>query len=211
MKETRRFLYGIVIMALAGWIILGCSSAKLTSTWRDPSYRRPPMKKILVIAARQDTLYRRVWEDELSTAIGARGVAVTQSYRLFSDAIPDTMRLSESVRREQFDGVLVVRPLPTELSARVVSGSSFAPAFAYSPYAYSYGFIYQYNLNPGYVGITKTVSNEVMLWSTSADDGHLVWGATGELIDPSSRELVRKETIKLIVPALGRQGFIPDK
>ncbi len=202
------------VFAVIGFVIIsimyfGCSSARLADTWRDPVYREPPMKKILVVAAKKNNVDRRIWEDILAEEISDHGVSTIPSYRLFADAIPDTQRLSETIRQEQFDGVLVIHKLPAGRSARVAPGYyQTVPVARYNYFTDSYDVVYQEVYRPGYVESTQIVRHEVMLYSTG-ENGHMVWGAIGELIDPSSRKAVRQEITKLIIPALAKQKLIP--
>src|SRR3954469_15220902 len=56
-------------LAVLGCLMLligGCSSAKITNTWRDPKFAGPiQFKKTVALAIHPDTTVRRVAEDEM--------------------------------------------------------------------------------------------------------------------------------------------------
>ncbi len=103
--------------------IVGCgSSTSLVNMWRDPAFTRGPMNNMLVIAIKKDPIRRRLWEDRFAADMTLRGVTVTPSYRLFPDAIPDTLQVVETVRAHKFDGVLTVRNTGTSTGHQLCPG-----------------------------------------------------------------------------------------
>ena len=70
-----------------------------------------PLKKILVIAVRKDAVWRRIWEDAFVAEFSNDGVKAIASYNLFPNALPDTNQVAGAVQENEFDGILVNRPL----------------------------------------------------------------------------------------------------
>jgi len=77
---------------------------------------------MLVVDVRKDAAKRRIWEDAFANALAKHGVAAISSYTLFPDAPPDTNQLITTVQTNGFDGMIVIRRLPTETDMRYVPG-----------------------------------------------------------------------------------------
>ena len=152
-----------------------------------------------------------MWEDGLAAELSMHKVAATPSYRLFPDAVPDTQHVVDAIREKKYDGVLVVRKLPTEKSARYIPGYAVTkPVIRYSPWTQTYYTIYRTIVEPPTVDTEKVVRHAIDVWATK-EPGALVWTGTGETLDPTSAEAVRREVTDLIVPELEHQGIIPAK
>lgn len=110
------------VIAMLASLDFGCVSSHITNMWKDPEFTSPPMTNVLVIAAKNNPVNRRLWEDEIVAALSAYGVSSVCSYRLFADSIPNPNQVGTAVREKKFDGVLFIRGLPTEISTTYVPG-----------------------------------------------------------------------------------------
>ena len=198
--------------AMLASIEFGCTPSQLTNMWRDPEFKNPPMTNMLVVAAKRNPVNRRLWEDEIVTALSAHGVASIPSYRLFADSIPDPNQVGTAVREKRFDGVLFTRRLPTEISTTYIPGAVKSEQITrYNPRTQTYTTFWRDVQQPGYTDTSKVVRHEVSVFAAGEEGGRLVWAGTGEMINPSSQEAVRDEVTGLIAPELARQGIIPAK
>ena len=199
------------LLALTGALlalVTGCASTNLADLWRDPDFSGPPMRNVFVIAMKRNRVQRRLWEDGFAAELSKRGVRVTPSYRLFPGAPPDTDRVEQTVRENDFDGVLIVRQLPTEIQRNYVPGyTSVYPVTYRHRWSGAYDTYFRQYYTPGYVERQKVVRYQVEMWS-ARDDGQIVWAGTSESIDPSSAVAVGREVGRLIVPELVKQRII---
>lgn len=200
------------VCATAAAAPLGCGgSSTLIDTWRDPTYQLGPSKKMLIIAIKNDALRRRIWEDGFAEGLSRHGVAVTPSYRIFPDTLPDTAQVIEAVQRDGYDGVLVAHRAETDTVNYVVPGyTTTEPVTTYNRWSNLYETHYRRVRHPDYIETETVVRHEVNFWSTK-DGGRLIWAGTGEVIDPASSQAVNHEITKRILPELERQGLIPPK
>ena len=76
-RQSRVCLLGAAILMLAA-----CASTTLTNSWRDPAYKGPLLKKVMVMAVSTQPSVRRVFEDEFVSELKAAGVEATASYTL---------------------------------------------------------------------------------------------------------------------------------
>jgi hypothetical protein len=194
-------------LVLAG--ISGCATtSSLSNMWKDPTSQLGPMKSVLVISMKPDPARRRLWEDGLATKIAKYGTTATPSYRLFPDRLPDTAAVVEAVRRDGYDGVLVISKADTTSYTNYVPGyTDVEPVARYNPWTYSYQTSYISVTQPGYEESGRIFRHEIHLWTTK-EGGRMVWAATGESINPASSEDVLKECEKLVLPQLSHAGFI---
>ncbi len=192
-------------------ITSGCSSSDLTNEWRDPEFNQP-MVNVLVVAAKHNPVNRRLWEDELAAVLSSYGVTSQRSYQLYPDSIPNPDQVGASVKERKFDGVLFIRRLSTEISTTVVPGTVERKRVTqYDARTQTYSTVYQDVQQASYTDTTRTVRQEVIVFAAQPSGGRMVWAATGELINPESRDEVRNEIAGLIVPELSKQGIIPAK
>ena len=200
------------LLGLFSMLYFGCSSSQLTRMWKDPEFNNSPLKNILVVVAKNNPIYRRLWEDEFSNGLSAYGETAVCSYKLFPDSIPTPSQVSEAVQDRKFDGVLFLRRLPTEITTKYVPGLVHSEKVTqYEPRSQTYSTFYRDIRQPGFIDTTKVIRHEALVFTTKGEGGHIIWGGTGEMINPSSMEEVRNEVTSLIIPELSHEGIVPTK
>ena len=180
MKKNRSFAIGGVLCCFA--LLAGCASSELVDIWSDSSFQSPPLNKMLVVSVLRNSVYRRMWEDALSAGLTKHGVAVTPSYRLFPDAVPDTNQIMQIVQSNSFDGVLVTRRLPPETNTQYVEG---------------------------YVTAEQNMRT-FDVWATR-NEGQMIWSATSNTPEPNSIQEVRPEIVKLVMSELTQKRIIASE
>jgi hypothetical protein len=206
-------LQGVILatISLLASLDIACTSSRLTNVWKDPEFKNAAMVNMLVIAAKNNSVNRRMWEDVIVAELSARGVTATPSYRVDGDSIPDPAEVAAAVREKKFDGVLLTRKLPTELSTYDTPGSVTSEAVTrYNQRTQTYVTVYRDVQQPDQSDTSKIVRHEVSVFTTQ-EGGHLIWAGTGEILDPSSRDAIRNEVAGLVIPELAREGIIPAK
>jgi hypothetical protein len=68
--------------AAAAWLALaGCASTRIDSTWVNPAAAGKPIEgPVLVVGVARDDVVRRIFEDDMTTKLAARGVRAIRSY-----------------------------------------------------------------------------------------------------------------------------------
>jgi hypothetical protein len=126
--------------------------------------------------------------------------------------MPDSVQVGAAVQGKNFDGVIMVKRLPTQYSTFSFPGAVKKEAIErYNKWTQSYETVYEEVQQPGYTDSARIVRHEVDVFSTALGGGSLVWAGTGESIDPSSGAAVKDEITGLIIPELAKQGIIPQK
>lgn len=192
-------------------VVYGCgATTNLVDMWRDPSFQPGPMKSMLVVAIQKSPVGRRLWEDVFVAELSKYGTVATPSYRLFPNDVPDTTQVIEAVRTGGYDGVLVTRRLDPIVTTNYVSGyTTTDPVRRYRRLTGTYDTYYREVYHPGYIESDSLARHEVNVWTTR--ENQLVWAGTGETLNGTSREAIRNEITRLVVPELARQGIISVK
>ena len=193
----------VLPLALAVLAVTGCAgpSTSLTNMWRDPQFA-PPMRSMMIMGVMRNPAARRNWEDRMSEELATHHVHAVPSYTLFPGDLTDTDAVITGVRREGFDGVMIVHPLGTESQSHYVPGYvRDVPTLGYDRWYGVYYNYYRHIYEPGYVETEQVVRHQIDVYSTGPD-GRLVWTGTSESVDPASRDEVRVKVADRVVAEL---------
>jgi len=202
-------------MLLATFILTpplaGCAASQLGNMWRDETFKTDGMKNVLVVAMRKDQVRRRLWEDSFASGLTAYGAKATQSYRLFSDAVPDTQQVIEAVRRDGYDGVLVAMRSPDSHIETWIAGYTRRESETrQNPFTGAY-YTYWKDVDvPARVETNAVANFETDVWTTG-DGGRLVWSGHSHTTDGVNLNVINHQTAKLILPELAKTGVLAAK
>lgn len=189
-------------------LVAGCSSSILVDEWSDPSFREPPLKRILVIDIGKDLSKRQIWEDAFSSELSQYGVHATSSYRLFPDVLPDTAQVLEAIHKNGFDGILVSRLLLPDMSSDYVDSSvTTQQVRRYNLRTGYYTYYEEYVQHPGYLESQITRRRSIEVWTTGKG-GRMIWSATSNTPEMRTVEAVRNDIAGLVVDELARLAVI---
>ena len=75
MVKYRRTHVARIVLACVALALAGCAATTLKNSWRDPAYKGPPLKKVMVVGVSNQPDTRRTFEDEIRQAAqgGRRG------------------------------------------------------------------------------------------------------------------------------------------
>lgn len=154
--RRRTVLVGLVC-SLA---LVACSSYTLTNVWREPEFKGPPVRKVMVLGVSSSDTNRRVFEDGFTQALQAAGTTAQPSYPLLPDRgqIPDD-KIKASLAQSGAEAVLITRLI------RVEREVSVTPA---APMMYGRGFYGWYgtawSTMPASVDTYNVLTIETTLW-----------------------------------------------
>ena len=201
----------LVVPLTLFWMDLGCTGSELTNTWMNPYFTGPPLTSMLVIAVKRNPVSRRIWEDGLVADLAAHKVVATPSYVLYPDDVPDTNQVAAAFQDRHYDGVLIIRRLPTQRTVYDSPGYVRKEAVTrYNRLKDAYFTIYRDVYEPGRSDTLKVMRHEMEVWSTG-EGAQMIWAGTGESLDPTSRDAVRQQITGIVVPELAGQGIIPKE
>lgn len=210
-SARKQLLRSGILACIVAAGVSGCASSGLVGVWMDPQYAEKPMTNVLVIAMKPDVARRRLWEDAFANALSERGVRATPAYQLFPNELPDTNGIVGAVREHGYDGCIVTVKLPSEILTQDVQGyTTDSLVVRYNPWSHLYYDYYQQIYTPGYTETQTVVRQKIEVWRTTGK-GALVWTATGEALDPTSRNTGNRHIIGEVIEDLVKHGVIPAK
>jgi hypothetical protein len=163
----------------------------------------------LVVAVRNDPIKRRVWEDAFVGELSRHGLKATQSYQIFSNAIPDSNQIEGGVAQYHFDGIIITRRLPKVINTQYVNGYvSTESETKYSQRRQQFFTYYHDIQHPGYVDTIKIANRTIEVWTTD-NNGRMIWSAVSKTAEPATPEDVHRDIVNLVTADLEQKGIIP--
>jgi hypothetical protein len=115
--ERRAFLCAAT--ALAWGALGGCSTTQIASSFKEPAFTGPPLKKLLVLGVSRQATLRRLFENNFVSALGANSVAAVAGHGpLPQDGPPQREAVEKATHDAGADGVVVTRLLGRETEVR---------------------------------------------------------------------------------------------
>ncbi|MDB5800928.1 MAG: hypothetical protein JWL63_1867 [Rhodocyclales bacterium] len=202
---------------LACLLVVGCSSTRLSSEWRETSDDGLPPQKLAVIAVVKDESISRLIEDEAVQRLPPSAHAVAARQLGFEPGA-DIHMLRDKLQDAGFDAAVITRLVAIDEhdvyhppQAYFVDRPMFAPAYApYSPYYRDFWRFYPYATSVAVTPAYKTRETryiiETVLYRLPA--GKPVWSAVTETLNPSSRLVLINEVVRLVQKQMARAGLI---
>jgi hypothetical protein len=190
-----------IVLSCVVLAFVGCASTTLKNSWRDPSYKGPPLKKVMVVGVSNQPVTRRTFEDEFVKQLKANGVEGIQSYNFIAqDGKAEEAQVKQAVQKAGADGALITRLVRVDVNVQVVQPMGFYGG--YGGYAGAWGGYY----DPPMVSQTDTVVLETTLWGLN--DSVLLWSGSTETFAPSNIRVEMENFAKVIIGALKKQKLI---
>lgn len=194
------------------FVVAGCGSTKLVSSWKQSDYAGATLKRVLVLAVSKDELQRRVYEDSFVEKLKIDGIEAIASHTLVPSLAKDKEQNIKLIRAAVVDvaadSVLVATLVGVERDERYVeSPLIYVPVRggAYGMHDY-YFRSYEVIQQPGYVMTTTTVKLKTTLFS--AKTAEMLWAGDTHSFNPDSASVVIDENIDLISTAIKKAGLL---
>lgn len=194
----------IVFAALLFAALVSCNSTKIVTSWRDPEVvvNSAQLNKFVVAALLKNQAVRRRTEDLMASYYAGKAV---QSYKELGEAElkENNEFYNQKLKREGFDGMVVMRLLQVDKDRRYVPGNY--PAY-YRSWGFYYGNAWSGFYMPGYYTTDKTYNVEVNIYSFKRDK--LVWSAITSTVNPAGRDKLYDDVIKVVKKRMKKEGFL---
>ncbi len=186
----------------AGLALAACAtgtSTRIVESWKAPGAGPLRFNKVLALAILNNESIRSFAEDELQADL--KGVQSVQGYKVLSVAdFGDRERAKEVLRREGFDGVIVLR-----LAAAKQDVSWTVHEDPLSDNTYGGSFWGSYGM-PAELNVDTTIRVEINIYSLPEDK--LIWAGVSETFNPQHTQQVVAAVVEAAGKALRRQGLI---
>jgi hypothetical protein len=200
----------ITLLSLAALALAACASQpRIVQQWSDPAFEAHGFRRVLVLGVTKDATLRRVFEDEFSASLRARGIEAIQAYTLVpEDGQADRPRIEQAVRATRADAVILTRVLRVERRTELVP---MAPMPAHPGFWGGYGAAWGGPLWPGYAQPPMVIQFdevyvESQLWDVKTD--RMVWSAVTEVFAPTNPREDSVSYSRVILDALAARGLI---
>jgi hypothetical protein len=180
----------IAIATLLAFWSAGCTSTRITSTWRDPGVGPVQFSRVVGLALTQDTTLRRIAEDEFVRAAGSSGAIA--GYGVVPDEeMSDKTRVQQRVEASGADGAAVFRLVSVETEERWVPPTTYGTAWGY------WGLASRRVYEPGYLATDRIVQVETAVYDVAS--ARLIWAARSETINPTDAHALIDEVVHAVV------------
>ena len=187
----------------------GCATGPtLSESWRDPEFKGPPLRKLLVVGVSRSDTQRRIFEDTFTQGLVAMGSNGVVSYQLLPDtgALQDG-RIQEAAKKAGADGLLTARVLRVEQRISVTPGQ---PMPMRGGAGFGRGFNNWYGsawaTTPSDVRQYEVVTIESTLWDLRTD--RVVWTGTSQTTQTSNIERLSDQLATLLVGQMKNDGVL---
>lgn len=177
----------------------------MQQTWSNPQVKDSTklFQKILFVALLKDAYTRKVAEDKLVEEVRPRGVASYNYLPNYTGGNTDTSLLSNRLKQDGFDGIVVMRLITIDKN-RVNNPGSF-PSYYNSWYGY-YSSTY-----PLYNSSSNNAGNQVYNVETnvySLLENKLMWNGVTTAVNISDKHRMIDGIIATIKQRMKSQGYI---
>lgn len=203
------------LLASAFLLIAGCASTHAPSSWRDPTDKAGPVKKIVVFVATPDDAVRRLAETRAVQSLPSGTVGVP-SFTLFDKPETNVEKVKARLTKEGFDAALIARLVSHDSTRSYVPPETQIvqpyPFRAYAPYYRSFYAYYPqaYTFTtPRYLSEGLRYIVETLLYRLP--EGKPVWSAVSDTVNPDSDIVLVDQVVRAVRRDLPREGVIARK
>ena len=188
--------------------LTSCTSTKLTSTWKDNTYK-DYIDTLMIVAVTENTRNRLIFEREFVEEFTKAGIKAIASIDVIppEEASNEDAILAESQKRE-ISMIMVTHLIGVDEKSvyhppktRTVSRGGY-----YGRFHSYYPRVYEYVHEPGYYTKHKSVNLETNLYETETQK--LIWSVTSETLDPKSVNTIIESLSKVIIKDLRKQKLL---
>lgn len=206
-------VYSIFIVLL----LVGCSSIKLTESWKNTSFKNYQPKKVLVLGVTPNEKARNIYELKIKLALNKRGIQACEGSNVLKPEFTNLKQAETAIENEVvkltdlgFDAILIAAVKGYEekipFKGNIFSNENNLQGF--ENYYFLNQDIYQ---NTGYYDNYKVFHIETSLYNIKNQNGKsLIWVASYDVINPQKIKATIKHCNSAILKALENDGIIPS-
>jgi hypothetical protein len=204
MKMKRRAFLSVA----SALLLAACSTTKVLNVWQDEAFQGERFSKVLVVGVLREPAYRRLFENEMVSALRSTGVGAYASYNVF----PDTDKIERGAAVEQIhslgvDAVLVTRLVDTRSETVYTPGTTYVqrdPIYRRRGWYGYYGGSYTVIHTPGYATEFNISTAETNVFEVSSEQP--VWTVLTETSETSVTRAIGSY-VKAIADSLRSSGL----
>ncbi|WP_298929488.1 hypothetical protein [uncultured Allomuricauda sp.] len=203
------------IVCLGMLLLLGCSSTKLVSTWKNPDIVLFDAYKVLVVGMTQDENLRTEFETRLTERLNEKGVEAMRSMDLFDVEFTSSEKSEEELSEVEeqlldkgFDAILFTKVVGTE-NRRTFRERMNNLNEMYTRFSTDYLEHQDIYYNSEYYETFNIYTVETSLYCICVDkERELIWRSDIDVLEPMKMEKTIESYIRLIANKMGEQDVI---
>lgn len=203
------------IVCLGMLLLLGCSSTKLVSTWKNPDIVLFDAYKVLVVGMTQDENLRIEFETRLTERLNEKGVEAVRSMDLFDVEFTSSEKSEEELSEVEgqlldkgFDAILFTKVVGTE-NRRTFRERMNNLNEMYTRFSTDYLEHQDIYYNSEYYETFNIYTVETSLYCICIDkERELIWRSDIDVLEPIKIEKTVESYIRLIASKMGEQDVI---
>jgi hypothetical protein len=197
----RRTALLLTLGAAAG--LGACSTTSIVTSWKEPSFTGPPLKKLMVMGITRQTTVRRVFENTFVRSLGDAGVSAVASHvQLPQDGPPEREAVVKAVRDTGVDGVMVSRLIAREREVRSGMQLDLVPMRSLHP---GLGRVWVQVYEPREIEIIRLLAETTVY---RASDGQLLWSGITDSAESTNWETATRGFARGAIDALRVAGVL---
>jgi len=190
---------------LSGMVFAGCSTANfVVSEWRNPAYRAPEFKSVMVGGLSEQTSIRRNFEDEFLAQLRSAGIEAVPSYRHIAEGEKlDDATLKQAARRAGADALIIARPV------RVEQRTDFGPNYpvpSFGIFGSNVGAVWHGPYGGGSVSRYTEYTSEATLYDPVKNQ--VVWSGTLKTSEPENANRAVKLYVEAVINTLKEKDLL---
>jgi hypothetical protein len=196
-------------IAVTVLLLSSCSTARVTDSWLNDSYKDYQPKKILIVGLTENLSGRTLFEDQLKTEFANRGIEAVESYNVFKPKFTSLKQTEQDIEEEMkrlfnegFDTILisVLKGVDEKVS---YSGDNFRTYYYWRRFGRYYYLAQDSYFMEGYYSKYKIYHIEASLYNLKENnDKSLVWVASYDVVDPRKINTTVSNYVKAIIKSL---------
>nr|WP_299073969.1 hypothetical protein [uncultured Allomuricauda sp.] len=205
----------VKIVSICILLLVGCSTTKLVSTWKNPDIVLFDAYKVLVVGMTQDENVQQIFETRLQEALSAKGVEAMRSIDVFDVEFTSSEKSEEELSAVEqqlldkgFDAILFTKITGTE-NRRTFKEKMNNISEMYTRFSADYLEHQDIYYNPEYYETFNIYRAETSLYCICVDkERELIWRGNIDVTEPVNMEKTIDSYIKLIKSKMGEEDVI---
>lgn len=192
----------------------GCTSTKMNSTWKDPSYQKNTFKNIIVIGlmeGKKRKSLRLSFEEHAVTDLKEAGYTAAASsdiYGLKSFEGKSEDEMIQTLKKDGYDAAITITLLDVTKEENYVRGHvDFWPGgIYYSRFGRYYSYWYNRVYTPGYYVTNTTYLIEGNMFDLNKDK--IIFTSQTETIDPASIDNLAHKISRALIRSMQEKDIL---
>ncbi len=205
----------LILLLFVSSLLLGCSSAKLVSNWKDPDTVLFHAYKVLIVGMTENASVREDFETKVQKEFRRRNVEAVRSTDLFDvdftvakQSEKQLTEVEEQLLEKDFDAILFTKIIGSEnkktLRNRLADTDRFLNTFS-DDYLSHQAIFYEDNYYDNY---TVFHAETALYCICVGKERETIWRAGIDITQPQNFKKTINEYIKLVIEAMEEQDLI---